>query len=132
MHLVGVSRPPEQQEIQSYRPGGFTVSGRRLRGSVAVFADRVEGWEVSDAAALEARHLERFRVCDPPLDLLLLGLGTSFVVPDATVLRTLAEWRLSYELMATPAACRTFNLLLAEGRRVAAALIALPETGEPG
>ncbi len=132
MHLVGVSRPPEQQEIQSYRPGGFTVSGRRLRGSVAVFADRVEGWEVTDPGMLDSRHLERFRDCEPPLDLLLLGLGERFVVPDAAVLRTLAEWRLSYELMSTAAACRTFNLLLAEGRRVAAALIALPEAIEPG
>ncbi len=127
MRLVGVSRDPDRQEIQSYRPGGFTVSGRVYRGSVVVFEDRVESWEVSDPVLLEGRHLEIFRDADPRLDLLLLGLGARFVVPAADVLRTLAEWRLPHELMNTAAACRTFNLLLAEGRRVAAALIALPE-----
>ncbi len=129
MRLVGVSRHPDQQEIQSYRPGGFTISGRRFRGSVAVFEDRVEAWEVADPAALEVRHLLRFREVEPPVDLLLLGLGVGFAVPAPAVLRALAEWRLPFELMSTAAACRTFNLLLSEGRRVAAALIALPEGG---
>ncbi len=133
MRLVGVTRHPDQQEIQSYRPGGFTISGQRYHGSVAVFEDRVEVWEVADPAALEVRHLLRFRdEAEPPLDLLLLGLGARFTVPAPAVLRALAGWRLSYELMSTAAACRTFNLLLSEGRRVAAALIALPEGGAEG
>ncbi len=129
MHLVGHSRHADQQEIQRYHPGGFTISGRRYRGSVAVFADRVQPWEVVDAAALESRHLALFRACEPPLDLLLLGLGERFALPHREVLRALSTWRLPYELMSTAAACRTFNLLLSEGRRVAAALIVLPESG---
>ena len=130
MRLVGHPPTPEQQEIQRYRAGGFTISGREFHGSVAVFADRVEVWAVADAASLESRDLTPFRDCEPPLDLLLLGLGERFALPDPEVLRALSAWRLPYELMSTAAACRTFNLLLSEGRRVAAALIALPRGGD--
>ena len=110
---------PGRQVIERYGPSGFRVSGQIHLGPVLVFADLTIAW--ADPAITEA-------VLAPvvehgSVELLLLGLGRR-MAPVAPALRTaLKAHGIAIEGMDTGAACRTYNLLLAEDRRVAAALL---------
>jgi uncharacterized protein len=114
------------QVVQGYGPGGFTVSGVRFAGSLLVFPDRVESWAVQDAARLDAAAFEPVRTVQPVPDILVVGLGAEFLLFPPALRQAIRAWGPVVEAMATPAACRTYNVLLAEQRRVAAALVALP------
>jgi uncharacterized protein len=117
---------PGRQVVQAYRPGGFTISGVRHVGSVLVFPDRVMSWEVEAPGDLSLDRLQAIRAAVPLPDILVLGLGSTFSAVPAELRAGVRVWGPVLEPMATPAACRTDNVLLAEERRVAAALIALP------
>lgn len=126
VEFVAHRAPPDRQEIQSYGPGGFTISGIRHEGSVIVATARV--WPVGLAAIGAARIdlLEPLFAAGTEVDLLILGTGAAFELPPPELLRGLRERGIAVEFMTTAAACRTFNLLAAEERRVAALLVALP------
>jgi uncharacterized protein len=113
-----------RQQIQAYRAGGFTIAGTRHQGSVLVLPDRTLPWEIGELAAVTpeslAPILEEGRV-----EILILGCGQKFDRPSSELRRALRAKGVVTESMDTRAACRTFNVLLAEDRRVAAALIAL-------
>ena len=110
---------PGRQIIERYGPTGFRVSGTVYLGPVLVFAERTQAWE---EAAMTAEGLAPV-VEHGGVELLLLGLGRR-VIPIATALRaSLKAEGIAVEAMDTGAACRTYNLLLAEDRRVAAALL---------
>jgi uncharacterized protein len=110
---------PGRQIIERYGPGGFRVSGAVYLGPVLVFPDRTVPW---DAAAMTEEGLapvaEHGRV-----ELLILGLGRR-MAPVPSALRAAFKTRgIALEAMETGAACRTYNVLLAEDRHVAAALL---------
>jgi len=117
---------PDRQLVQGYRDGGFTVSGVRHQGSLLVLPDRVLAWPVRDLAELTLESLLPLRSPGPVPDILMVGTGATFRPIPAALRDGLRAWGTVAEAMATPAACRTYNVLLAEERRVAAALIALP------
>ncbi len=127
MRLVGMRSGADRSTIESYRPGGFRVSGRYYRGSLLVYPGHVESWEIGAGEEVLLRHLEPVREHRPRADLLLLGMGVAAPLPSPELLAGLRGWGIPVEWMNTPAACRTFNLLLGEGREVVAALLALPE-----
>jgi uncharacterized protein len=91
-----------------------------------VFPDRVMSWEVEAPGDLSLDRLQAIRAAVPLPDILVLGLGSRFSAVLAELRAGVRVWGPVLEPMATPAACRTYNVLLAEERRVAAALIALP------
>lgn len=118
----------ERPFVGGYGPGGFTIGGRRLAGSLILLPDRIERWAPADPAALVAEDLRLLRpLAGEALTLLVLGLGPLARPLPAALRAELRAWGLALEPLATPAACRTWNLLLAEGRRAAAALLALPD-----
>jgi uncharacterized protein len=119
--------PPGLQLIQAYRPGGFTVSGVRYAGSILVLPERVLPWTVADPEALDEAAFAPLRAVEPGLDILVVGTGAGFVLLPTALRQAVRAWGPVVESMATPAGCRTYNVLLSEGRRVAAALIALPD-----
>ena len=113
--------PAGRQLIERYGPSGFRVSGTIYLGPILVFPDRTVAWE---AAAMTEAGLAAV-VEHGGVELLLLGLGRR-MFPVATVLRAaLKASGIAVEAMDTGAACRTYNVLLAEDRRVAAALLPL-------
>lgn len=117
--------PAGRQVVQRYGQGGFTVSGVRHEGSIVVMADRVLPLALTLPADLAEDSLAPLLEFAGELDLVLLGTGTAFVLADGVAR---AAWRaagLRVEPMATPAACRTYNVLVTEGRRVAAALLVI-------
>ncbi len=114
---------PGQQIIQSYAGGGFRVSGQAYQGGVLIWPERTVPWPLSSFSALQVSDFSSVYEHDPLPDVVLFGTGSTqqFLLP---ALRQ--EWRakgLVIEVMDTGAACRTYNVLLAEGRRVVAALL---------
>jgi uncharacterized protein len=111
-----------KQIIQGYGPGKFRVSGRVFEGAVLVRPDSTQSWSVAALAALTERDFEALSE-GPPVTLLLLGCGAG-VAPLPRGLREALRARgIVVELMDTGAAVRTYNVLLTEGREVAAALL---------
>jgi uncharacterized protein len=110
---------PGRQVIERYGAEGFRVSGAIYAGPVLVFPDRTLAWA---PAAISAEGLAPI-VAHGGVELLLLGLGRR-AMPLAAQLRAwLKAAGTAVEAMDTGAACRTYNVLLAEDRRVAAALL---------
>ncbi len=108
--------------IQGYDDTGIVIGGRRHEASVLVCAELVESpWGTPDLAGLNAAQLERLRALAPQI--LLLGTGRRSRLPRPELLLPFSRLGIGVEIMTTTAACRTYNLLLAEGRRVVAVLL---------
>ncbi|NIA67553.1 hypothetical protein HBA54_03015 [Pelagibius litoralis] len=117
--------PQGRQIIESYGAGGFKVSGLAFSGPTLVLPERTAAWPIDGIADISLGHLDAVFSHEPDIEVLLIGCGTAmaFIDPD---LRDAARARgLALEPMDTGAACRTYNVLAAEDRRVAAALIAV-------
>jgi len=114
-----------RQLIEAYGGGGFRVAGRVHRGSVIVLPESTLAWGVADAVAITVDSLAPAVSADPPAEVVLIGCGSRFVPPAREIRASLREIGVALEWMDTGAACRTFNVLLAEERRIAAALIAV-------
>ncbi len=117
--------PQGRQIIESYGGGGFKVTGEAYSGSILVLPDWTGAWPLSAIDDLSIESLEPVLAASPPVEVLLIGCGAAmaFIEPE---LRAAARARgVALEPMDTGAACRTYNVLMAEDRRVAAALIAV-------
>jgi len=118
--------PEGAQIVESYGGGGFRIAGQRYQGAVAVLPASVLDWP--DAAVDEASLgalVERIVTDFPALEVLIIGTGETARLPGKALRHDLRQRGIGVEAMDTGAACRTFNVLLAEGRRVAAALVAI-------
>ena len=108
--------------VQACSDSEVRVGDRAIRASCILTARRIEAdWPPREVASLTAEHLDAVLALDP--EVILLGTGARQRFPDARVLRPALERGVAVEVMDTRAACRTYNLLVQEGRRVAAALI---------
>ena len=117
--------PAYAQVIQSYGDGGFRINDRQFKGSVLVFPDRVAAWPVRSIAELTVESLAAVGDARPPVEVLLVGCGPALArIPDM-VREAMRQAEIVIDGMDTGAACRTYNVLLSEDRRVAAALIAI-------
>ena len=117
--------PAGRQVIEAYGNGGFVIAGTRYIGSVIVFSERTLAWTAAAAADVTELGLAPLFEAGAPAEILVVGCGPRFV-PAPGALRPAFKARgVTLEWMDTGAACRTFNVLLAEGRPVTAALIAV-------
>ncbi|EPY03367.1 Mth938-like domain-containing protein [Magnetospirillum fulvum] len=116
---------PGRQLIQAYGDGGFMIAGQRWQGSVLVFPEKTLAWACPDMTALGLGCLSAVTDAAPIPELLLVGCGLSLRPLPPTLRADLAAAGVRVETMDTGAACRTFNVLLTEERRVAAALLAV-------
>lgn len=118
--------PRGRQVIRGYGGGGFLIAERRYAGSVLVFRERVLPWPVSGVDALSVDDFADVRQASDGVDVLLIGCGSSGTAGIAEHVRArLRSDGIVVEPMDTGAACRTWNVLLTEERRAAAALIAI-------
>lgn len=117
--------PSDRQVIQGYGPGRFRVNGIEHRGSVIITPAATVPWSASDPA-LDDAGIAEILAAARGAEVLLLGAGLriAFVRPERR--QRLRAEGLVLDVMDTGAACRTYNVLMAEGRLVAAALVALP------
>jgi uncharacterized protein len=117
-----------QNAIARHGPGGVIVNGTEHRRSVLVpWRGAVVPWPVAEFGALTEAHFATLAEMNP--ELVIFGSGSRIRFVRPALLRPLMERRIGIETMDTAAACRTYNVLLAEGRSVLAAL--LFETAAP-
>jgi len=116
--------PTDRQIIERYGENGFRIAGVIYHGAVLVFPDRTLSWQVASAADVTQESLAPV-VEHGGTRILLLGLGRSMRAMPTMLRKTLRVAGIVLEPMDTGAACRTFNVLVAEDRPVAAALLPL-------
>jgi len=107
--------------IRAWEPGRVRVADRWIDGHVIVTPDRIiEDWRVTQPAGLTLSELAPAVELTP--EIILLGTGPAALLPDVDLMGELAAHAIGLEIMSTAAACRTFNVLAQEQRRVVAAL----------
>lgn len=116
--------PKGQQIIQSYDHGGFRVSGQRYDTPVIVKPSSISEWSpaTSEIADLQLSDFQDLIDQAHEIDVVLLGCGADMAFLPMPLKQELSAKGLPVEVMDTGAACRTYNVLMAEGRRVAAVL----------
>jgi uncharacterized protein len=117
--------PAGRQIIDSYGAGRFTVSGVVHEGSIIVFPDRTLAWPVASVDEVSLESLQPILAERETVEVALLGCGARLTQVPTGVRQLFRRSGLGFELMDTGAACRTYNVLAAEDRRVVAALIAV-------
>ena len=116
--------PRGRSVIQAYGGGRFRISGTEFAGSVIVLVDSVLSWPEGDRGELSIAGLSPVVEAEPGVEILLLGTGKTMRPLDPGLRAALKDRGIVGDAMDTGAACRTFNVLAGEDRRVAAALIA--------
>jgi uncharacterized protein len=107
--------------IRAWEPGRVRIADRWVAGNVLVGNDAIiESWTPNAAARLTIADLEPALALQPTI--IVLGTGVERLLPDVELMAAVAARSVGLEIMNTPAACRTFNVLLQEQRRVVAAL----------
>jgi uncharacterized protein len=112
----------EGNAFTGYGPGYVRLGIMEYRGNLLVTPERiVEGWAAGGFDGLTESDFAALAALQP--EVALLGTGARLRFPHTRLTRPLVEANIGLEVMDTPAACRTFNILAAEGRRVAAAIL---------
>ena len=107
--------------VRSYEPGLLRINDRIYDHSLVITATSLRRWEVADAALLTAADLRVLLTEEP--EVVVLGTGERQRFPPRAVRHALLDAGVGLEIMSTAAAARTYNVLVAEDRRVVAALI---------
>lgn len=121
--MTPLRRPPA---IEAYGAGGFRTEEGRVEGSILILDDIVHPWPPTSLAELKPEHFDAVLAAGPGVaEFVLLGQGPAITPPPRAVREALAAARIGLEVMDTPSAIRLYNVLAKEGRRIAAALIAV-------
>jgi uncharacterized protein len=117
-----LTRAEGQNLFTGYGEGYVSINHERHERSIVVSPDApVQDWAPQSFEALGADDLRPVLELKP--EIVILGTGETFRFPPAAVTRVLVDARVGYEIMDTKAACRTYNILMAEGRHVVAAIL---------
>lgn len=119
------SGPKDRFLVEGYGGGGFEVAGARHRGSILLLQNRVLSWPVAAASEIDEAALQPLLEAAERPEILLIGSGERGFALPARLRQVLRDRGLGVDVMATPAACRTFNVLVMERRAAAAALVAV-------
>lgn len=112
--------------IRAYDVGSVTVNESVYHRTTVVARDRlVTDWAPEAVHNLTTAHLDQLLDLDP--ELVIIGTGSTQQFPDRDVLRHAIRAGIGIEVMTTPAACRTYNVLMAEDRRAVVALFIMEE-----
>lgn len=118
--------PAGRQVIERYGEGRFKVTGQVWEGSILVRPTRTLPFTAQDFAGIDEASLLAIFDADPePLEILLIGCGPRMAMVPPAFRAAIKAKGPTIDAMDTGAACRTYNVLMSEGRRVAAALIAV-------
>jgi uncharacterized protein len=122
MASLDLDNNESRYQIRGYQPGTLRVNDKTLASSIIITPNElIEHWQPQHIQELTAESLNPVIALKP--DILLIGTGGTLVFPPTEVYGHLINLGIGVEVMDTSAACRTFNALSAENRRVAAALI---------
>jgi uncharacterized protein len=108
--------------IEQYVSGRHVIVNQHVYAhSLIVMPERIELWPPEDFEQVQTTHFDIFLALNP--DCILFGTGTHFRIPDPALITPLLSGGIGVEAMDTAAACRTYALLISEGRQPAAALL---------
>jgi len=115
-----------QNFIRAYAPGRVTINeGVYTRSLIVTPQQIITDWPPLTPADLQAAHFDVIAALRP--EVVILGTGARMLFPAPKIIRPLVEAGIGVEAMDTGAACRTYNILMSDGRRVAAALLMIEE-----
>ena len=117
---------PRSAPIEAYGKGGFAFADMSHRGSLLCLPDAIWTWQVTRPAEIDEYALSRVFKAANSIDTLIVGTGTEVWMPPTVLREALRTVRVVLDPMQTGPAIRTYNIMLGERRRVAAALIAVP------
>jgi len=117
---------PRSAPIDAYGKGGFAFAGMSHRGSLLCLPDGIWAWEVTRPDQIDRYSLERVFAAANSIDTLIVGTGTDVWLPPPDLRAALRAVKVVLDAMQTGPAIRTYNVMIGERRRVAAALIAVP------
>lgn len=123
--LITPARFPGRAPIEAYGNSGFRFADMSHRGSILALPSGIEAWAPATPAEITPEALARLLAEAADIEVLLVGTGDGLVPLPRDSAALLRQAGLAPELMGTGAAVRTFNVLLSEGRAVAAALVAV-------
>ncbi|MDR6819065.1 uncharacterized protein J2X76_004247 [Neorhizobium sp. 2083] len=116
---------PGRAPIDAYGNGGFRFADMSHRGSLLCLPSGIHGWELKEGEPLTVASLVKVLAESSEIEVLLVGMGANLKPIPAEVKAALKAKGIASDPMSTGAAVRTFNIMLAESRAVAAALIAV-------
>jgi uncharacterized protein len=117
---------PRSAPIEAYGKGGFAFADMSHRGSLLCLPDAIWAWPVTNPEEIDEASLVRVFAAANSIDTLIVGTGTNVWLPPKMLREALRAVRVVLDPMQTGPAIRTYNIMLGERRRVAAALIAVP------
>jgi uncharacterized protein len=117
---------PRSAPIDAYGKGGFAFAGMSHRGSLLCLPNAVWAWEVTSPEQIDKYSLARVFDAANAIDTLIVGTGSAVWLPPQELRGALRAVQVVLDAMQTGPAIRTYNIMLGERRRVAAALIAVP------
>lgn len=124
MATLDLDNNQSHYQIRAYQKGSLKVNDKIITTSIIITANElIENWQPRTITELTADSLQPVITLKP--DILLIGTGSALVFPAPAIYGHIINLGIGVEIMDTSAACRTFNALTAENRRVAAALIIL-------
>ncbi len=108
-------------KITGYDSEGVAINGLIHKQSFILSPmELVNDWQPQDLASLKVEHFDAFYKMKP--EVIIIGTGAKQIFPNHEILKYLVQNRIGYEIMDTQAACRTFNIIMAEGRTVVAGM----------
>jgi uncharacterized protein len=116
---------PGRAPIDGYGQGGFRFAGMSHRGSLLIVPSGMYAWDVFTPHEITERSLARVFAENDEIDLLMIGSGRDPIALSQTIKDRCKQVSISVDIQPTGGAASTYNVLLDEGRRVAAALIAV-------
>ena len=117
---------PRSAPIDAYGKGGFAFAGMSHRGSLLCLPQAIWAWPVTKPGEIDRHALERVFAAANQIDTLIVGTGTEVWLPPPELRAALRTVSVVLDTMQTGPAIRTYNIMIGERRRVAAALIAVP------
>jgi uncharacterized protein len=117
---------PRSAPIEAYGNGGFAFAEMSHRGSLLCLPDAIWAWPVTKPEDIDKVSLGRVFAAASGIDTLVIGTGTAVWVPPSDLREALRAVKVVLDAMQTGPAIRTYNIMIGERRRVAAALIAVP------
>lgn len=114
---------PQRTPIEQFGSGGFRFAGMSHQGGLLVLPSGMRAWPVPSLAAMSAEHFSPVVAERTQIDFLIIGTGPAMARLPSEVVAVLRECNLPHEVMATSPAVHIYNVVVEEGRRVAAAFV---------
>ena len=117
--------PNSAVQLNGYGGGGFKINNEQMQGSRIFTNARHEEWPIAHVHDIAPDSFHTLESDWPEIDIMIIGTGNRMATLPAAIMHYLRSKNTAVEVMDSGAACRTFNILQSEGRRVAAAIIAV-------